>query len=115
MNKDLNLLTATGLIDVQFANFGQDIVLEFCSSETGQSVAYLICHHLLSFQFMDNDFKQGQYPQQCTGFSHYVHSVSVQKKEQHYCVSLQPFVNVQIECLDYEILDSHQVSFTVNG
>lgn len=104
LSQDLSIFHQSGLIDIQFANFGQDVVLEFCNSETGILIGYLVCHTVLQFEYIDPQFKQGHIPTRVQGFSHYVHHITVHQQEQYYCICLIPYVQLKIKCQYYDIL-----------
>lgn len=100
---DISVFNQSGLIDIQFANFGQSVVLEFCD-ENGQSLGHLVCHDLLVFHYIDDEFKQGIYANPIQGFSHYIHQLYLAVKQQHLHLSLRPYVNLDIECKEVEVL-----------
>lgn len=100
---NLSVFNQSGLIDLQFANFGQSAVLEFCD-EQGQSLGHLICHDVLIFHYIDAQFKQGIYADSIQGFSHYIHQIQCVQKQQHWHLSLRPYVNLDIECKEVEVI-----------
>lgn len=107
-NIDMTRFYQSGLIDIQFANFGQSVVLEFCA-DNGQSLGYLVCHDVLRFHYIDPNFQQKQHQQEkyqdIQGFCHYVHQFQIHQREQHLHLSLRPYVQLDIECLNIECLE----------
>ncbi len=101
--QDLNLLAESGLIDIQFANFGQSVVLSFCQPD-GSPLGHLICHDMLQFEYIDPDFHQAKTSQQIQGFSHYVPRLSVQMQDGHYLFDFQPYISLKVRCKDYEVM-----------
>lgn len=101
--QDLNLLAESGLIDIQFANFGQSVVLSFCQPD-GSPLGHLICHDMLQFEYIDPDFHQAKTSQQIQGFSHYVPRLSVQMQDGHYLFDFQPYISLKVRCKAYEVM-----------
>lgn len=104
---DIRRFFQSGLIDIQFANFGQSVVLEFCA-DNGQSLGYLVCHQVLRFHYIDplyqKDKQRAINSHEIQGFSHYVHQFHIYQHEQHLHLSLRPYIQLDIECLDIECL-----------
>lgn len=121
-SKDIQLLNETGLIDVQFANWGQSVVLSFCHSETGQNVGQLICHDVIDFHVVNTQLIAPQtatqawsLSQNIVGFSHYIHRIHIKaelepntQQTAFYWIDLRPYAGVYLRCLDYEIMLEQQ-------
>lgn len=111
-NIDIARFYQSGLIDIQFANFGQSVVLEFCADD-GQSLGYLVCHDVLRFHYIDPNFQHGKTTEIIQGFSHYVHDIQLNMIQcddnQHYHLSLRPYVMLDIGCRDVEILPPTEI------
>lgn len=105
--QDLNLLAESGLIDIQFANFGQSVVLSFCQPD-GSPLGHLICHDMLQFEYIDPDFLQAKTSQQIQGFSHYVPKLSVQLQDNSYLFDFQPYISLKVRCKTYEVMLNEQ-------
>lgn len=106
-NSDITRFFQSGLIDIQFANFGQSVVLSFCNTD-GQILGYLLCHQVLRFHYIDPNYQKNKQEIDATqiqGFSHYIHQFQLKQHEQFLHLSLRPYVQLDIECVQIECLE----------
>ena len=105
---DITIFKDCGLQEIQFVNFGKDILIKFNSSYNGEHIGSLLCRDIILFKYSDpyREYIDASLSEIDKGFfSSFIGCIIVEKISDYYKVGLEPIEeNITIHCLEYEVV-----------
>ena len=106
--KDVTIFENSGLQDIQFVNFGKDLLVTFHSCYNGEDIGSILCHDIVLFKFSDphREYIDTGLSEIDKGFfACFIGDVIIEKVSDYYSIKLEPMENmITIHCLDYEVV-----------
>lgn len=104
--KGIAIFEDSSLQDIQFINFGKDLLVKFDSSFDGSHIGSLVCHDIILFKYSDSAREYVDASDIDKGFfASYIACVNIDKVNDYYQIEFEPIPeNMTIHCLEYEVI-----------
>ncbi|MGP5494666.1 hypothetical protein ACTXMK_10095 [Psychrobacter celer] len=106
--KNIDIFEDSSLQEIQFINFGKDLLIKFDSSFDGSHIGSLVCHNIILFKYSDSarEYVDANASDIDKGFfASYIACINIDKIDDYYQIKFEPILeNITVHCLKYEII-----------